>query len=320
LALRGTLPAAVLARFRDRYPAVTLRVVTVKNAVYAAQRLRGGLRADLIAARSDDNADDLVRERYLQPVDGARLAPWPDVYPVFRDFASSGGRTYLTPVTAGEIGIISRVGSPAAPRSFASLFRSRFKGRLAFPDNAAVAVQAASLALGFDAATKLTERQDERVRILLKGKRHWFRAFWDDPRVAGRLLASGTVDATVGTRAQMMVMERAGANLRFAPAREGQLISMDGFGIASSTSDPAAAYAFLAFLLEPKTQARLVVRTHALAVNRATRTGLPAGVVTRLGLDAPEHFSHPVLIAPQLDHVDWIQTWYAVKTGRACCL
>ena len=321
LATRGTLPRSVVARFRARFPAVTLRVVVTKNGITAQQLLRSGLSADLIAVRSDDATGELTRSGALQPVATDRIAAWPNLFPAFRDLAGAGrDAVAVVPVGAGEVGIISRAGLRLAPRSFTELFGERFRGRLAFPDNSSIAVQAAALALGYDAGGELSERQWERVRILLKGRRHWFRGFWQDVAAAGRLFADGRIDVTVGTQGEMLRMERAGVDLRFVPAREGSLVWLGGFGISRGAADPEAALAFIEYLLEPRTQAEIAVRGRMLAVSELAVDELSQEVVRSHGLDRPARLANAIPIAPELDHVEWVQTWYAVKTGLTCCL
>jgi hypothetical protein len=36
----------------------------------------------------------------------------------------------------------------------------------------------------------------------------------------------------------------------------------------------------------------------------------------RLGLADLAHLERPIARVPELEHVDWVQAWYAVKTGR----
>lgn len=320
LTTRNAMPKVVAQGFRVHHPGVELRLTYATDEFDLGRRLEAGARPDLVVVRSDSDVAPAVIGDAVRPVEVERIAGWRSIEPVYRGLAGRDGVVRLVPVVAEQVGLIVRAGPDDHSRSYADLFAPRFRGRLALPDNAAVAFQAAALALGFDAGQELDARESEQVRILLKGHHRWLHAAWRDPELARRLFAGGQIDVTLGTRADLRRMERSGVRLRLVAPREGTLVSLLGCCVGRRAAHPDAAYAFISYLLEPRTQVAMALGTGTLPVTAAAASVATARAAVRLGLGAPGRPSRAVLLEPELAHTDWVQTWYAVKTGLACCL
>jgi spermidine/putrescine-binding protein len=320
LTTRGAMPQVVARGFRARYPGVELRLTYATNEFDLDRRLEAGARPDLVVVRSDGDVAPAVIGDAVRPVDVERIAGWRSIGPAYRSLAGRAGVIPLVPVAAARLGLIVRAGAGDYPRSYAGLFAARYRGRIALPDNAAVAFQAAALSLGFDAGRELGARESEQVRILLKGHHRWLRASWRDATLAGRLFADGQIDVTLGTQADLRRMERSGVSLRLVAPREGTLVSLLACGMGRRAVHPAAAYTFISYLLEPRAQVALALGTGMFPVNAAAASVAPPRTAARLGVGAPGRSGRTLLLEPELAHTDWIQTWYSVKTGLACCL
>jgi ABC-type Fe3+ transport system substrate-binding protein len=320
LTTRNAMPTVVAQGFRAHHPGVELRLTYATDEFDLGRRLEAGASPDLVVVRTDSDVAPAVIGDAVRPAEVERIAGWRSIGPVYRSLAGRDGVVHLVPVVAERVGLIVRAGADDHPRSYADLLAPRYRGRLALPDNAAVAFQAAALALGFDAGHELRARESEQVRILLKGHRRWLRAAWREPALAGRLFAGGQIDVTLGTQADLRRMERSGASLRLVAPREGTLVSLLGCGVGRRAAHPDAAYAFISYLLEPRTQVAMALGTGTLPVNAAAVSVAAPRKADRLGLGAPGGAGRAVLLEPELAHTDWIQTWYAVKTGLACCL
>jgi spermidine/putrescine-binding protein len=294
-----------------------VRLIYAADEFDLGRRLEAGAHPDLIVVRTDGAvAPDIIADA-VRPIDAGRIAGWSGIESGYRSLVGPEGGVYLVPVVSEHLGLIVREGKPDHARSYSDLFAASSRGRLELPDNAAVAFQAAAMALGFDAGQALGARASERVRILLKGQRRWLRAAWRDPALAGRSFARGEIDVTLGTQADLRRMERFGVSLRMVVPREGTLVSFVGVAIGRNAAHPDAAYAFISYLLRPRTQVAMALGTRALPVCTAAASLATPGAAARLR-SAP--VGRVVLLEPELAHTDWIQTWYAVKTGLACCL
>jgi len=317
LTTRNAMPRTVAQGFRAQHPGVELRLTYATDEFDLGRRLEAGAHPDLVVVRTDSDVAPAVVDDAVRPVDVERIAGWRSIGPAYRSLAGRDEVVRLVPVVAEQTGLIVRAGLDDQPRSYADLFAPRYQGRLALPDNAAVAFQAAALALGFDAGRELGARESEQVRILLKGHHRWLRAAWRDPALAGRLFANEQIDVTLGTQADLRRMERPGVSLRMVPPREGTLVSLLGCGVGRRAAHPDAAYAFISYLLEPRTQVALALGTGMVPVNAAAASVAAPHAAARLRVGAP---GRVVLLEPELAHTDWVQTWYSVKTGLACCL
>ena len=320
LTTRGALPKTVSQGFRAHYPGVDLRLTCATDEFDLGRRLEAGARPDLIVLRSDGDVSLAVIDEAVRPVEVERVTRWNSIGADYRNLADRDGVIRLVPVAASRLGLIVRAGADDDPRSYADLFTPRYRGRLALPDNAAVAFQAAAMALGFDAERGLGARESEQVRILLKGHHRWLRAAWRDPARAGRLFANGQIDVTPGTQADLRRMERSGVSLRLVAPREGTLVSLLGCAVGRRAAHPDAADAVISYLLEPRTQVAMALGTGMFPVNAAAASVAAPRTAARLGIAAPGQAGRTLLLEPELAHTDWIQTWYAVKTGLACCL
>jgi hypothetical protein len=283
--------------------------------IYAAdefdlgRRLEAGADPDLIVVRTDGPVTPDIIDDAVRPIAVGRIARWSDIRSGYRSLMDRGGDIDIVPVVTDHLGLIVPMHEPDHARSYADLFAASNRGRLELPDNAAMVFQAAAMALGYNAGRPLGARASERVRILLKGRRRWLRGTWQDPAVAGRSFARGEIDATLGTPGDLRRMERSGVRLRLVAPREGTLVSFIGVAIGRHAAHPGAAHAFISRLLQTRTQVAMARATGTLPVCPATASDATRDTAARL-----------VLLEPELVHTDWVQTWYSVKTGLACCL
>jgi spermidine/putrescine transport system substrate-binding protein len=253
----------------------------------------------------------------LQPLDTTRIKQWGRLYPLPRGLpgVTVGGKVYMVPLVADVTGIIyNPVRTPAPPHSFRALFAPRYAGRLGFADDSALATAVGALDLGFVDPSRLTGEQVDAVAIYLKRYRKQFRSFWLDPANLATAFKDGHVTVAAGDYATFVALRRRGAPVAFVLAEEGQPVRACGLAIPARAGDPDAAYALINALLQPAAQARLAAVTGGQAASRDARAGLSAPALRDGGLLA--RLSDPVPLLSELDHPDWIQTWYEVKMRR----
>ncbi len=281
--------------------------------------LSAGRRADIVEVCSNETAERLARQGLLQPLDTSRIAQWDRVYPVLKDLPGVivDGKVYMVPLTASVTGIVYDPAETARPPdSFGDLFSARYKGRLGFPDDAALAFQIAALALGLPDPEVLTAEQAVAVKVHLRHYEEHYRSFWHDLDNLASAFRTGRVVIAAGDRRTASELERRGAPVAFALAAEGQPLAACGLAITTQARDLEAAYALIDYCLRPATQALLATSSGDMAANRDAATLVKPVDRARLGLADLEHLSRPVARVPELEHIDWIQAWYEVKKGR----
>jgi spermidine/putrescine-binding protein len=297
-----------------RHPDLTVKVSTYTNGEGALIAVRTSP-PDVVEVRSDESAPRLADLGLLRPLDTTRITSWSKLLPAFATLPGVrvASNTYMVPTEAEVVGIVYRKDKVTQPpASFADLFLRRFKGKVAAPDNPAVAIESAALALHLPDPLALSEAEFTRVKILLKANGGaQFGGFYDGASGLHRLLRGPAV-VGIASLADALAVQRSGLPIAFRPAIEGQLVRVRGYAIASSCTDVDKAYAVLQALAGKEAE-RLVTRAGELAVNGSTPVPrrLGAGV-----LFTPKALTNAVAIAPVDDRPGWIQTWYEVKAGR----
>lgn len=312
-------PLPLAPALADAAPALRVATVAAAGGEAAAGRLAAGGRPDLIETCTNEGVARLARAGLLQPIDTARIQQWARLYPALKELPGVvvDGRVYMVPLVADVTGIIyNPVRTPAPPRSFRDLFAPRNAGRLGFADDSALATAVAALDLGFADPSRLTADQVDAVAIYLKRYRKQFRSFWLDPANLAVAFKDGHVRVATGDYATFLDLRRRGAPVAFVLAREGQPLRACGLVIPKRAGNPDAAYALINALLLPAAQARLAAGAGRQAANRDARAASAVSTAADRGIDLLARLQKPVPLLSELDHPEWLQTWYEVKMRR----
>lgn len=280
--------------------------------------LVAGKHADVMEVPTNETAERLVREGLLRPLDTDRISEWSRLYPVLKDLPGvmSDGRVYVVPITAAVTGMLYDPVAATRPDSFSDLFDSRYEGRVAFADDAALAFQVAALGFGLPDPANLGEDQALTAEIHLKRFRKSFTSFWCDLDDLANAFENGKVAVATGDRRDALVLSRRGVRVNYVLPVHGQVLASYGLAITSTARDIDAAYALIDRFLDPTMQARIAARSGDLVSNREAMRYLTPAERARLGLADLERLDRPIARLPSLEHLDWIQAWYEVKKGR----
>jgi len=314
--------ARLVAAFRTGGPAAAIhgaRVWRYRSGEDLLADLEAGRRADVVEVCSNRSAERLARDGLLRPLDTRRIEAWDRLHPALKDLPGVvvDGKVYFIPCTASVTGIIydpRAVSTP--PDSFHDLFSRRFKGHLSFADDSALAFEIAALRLGFPDPGALTAGQTIAAQGYLKRHANDIRLFWHDLDDLARAFKAGHVTAAIGDRRAAAELRRRGVHVSFALACEGQPLTACGLALTSQARDLDSAYTLINALLEPADQAALAAATGEAPANRDAGRWLKPGQRARLGLGDMDRLERPVARVPELEHLDWVQAWYEVKTGR----
>ncbi len=143
-----------------------------------------------------------------------------------------------------------------------------------------------------------------------------YRSFWYDLDNLASAFKGGRVTIAVGDRRDALELRRRGVPVAFALATEGQPLAVCGLAITAGARDLDAAYALIDRCLRPDAQAGLAVDGGDPVANRDAAVLVRPSERIRLGLTDLARLDSPIARLPSLEHLDWIQAWYEVKTGR----
>jgi spermidine/putrescine-binding protein len=305
--------------FETANPQVKLETTPFDSVASATAKLRAGYHTDVINTCVEEGAATQVKLGLLQPLDTSRIPAWSHVFETFKKLPGVivDGKVYVVPVDSGVTGIMydsSKITTP--PDSWADLFDPAYKNQVSIEDNPEVAMQVGALALGITDPVNLSEDEINQVKDFLIAHRDSFRTYWNSDADINNLMATGEVTIAEGYPGNVLDMQRNGAsNMKFALAKEGQIVWTCGYGISPDSDNVDAAYALLNYYLEPSAQLIEASRWNYIMTNQQTLDAAPAALVKRAQLDLPLHFDNIIPASPPPDYDKWIEAWNEVKAA-----
>lgn len=216
--------------------------------------------------------EPMAQSNLLAPLDHSRLSGLEHLDERTRKPRWDPELRYSIPYMWGAAGIAYNKRVTPAPVRWKDLWDSRFGGRMTMLDDAAEAMGAALLMLGFPLNTAEPEHLERAKAELLRQKplvRAYLNAESRDQLVAGDLLAS---QLWATTAAQAMMNSE---NLEFAFPAEGFSVYADCAVILRESDQQELAHRFLEYLLLPSTAASIVSFSRTATCNEAGRKLLP---------------------------------------------
>ncbi len=275
----------LISPFEKANPNVSLQTTPFDSVASATAKLRAGYRTDVINTCVEEGAATQVKLGLLAPLDTSRIPGWSHVFPTFKKLPGVvvDGKVYVIPVDSGVTGIMydsSKVTNP--PTSWADLFDPAYKGQVSIEDNPEVAMQVGALALGITDPVNLSDDQINQVKDFLIAHRDSFRTYWNSDADINDLMATGEVTIAEGYPGNVLDMQRNGAkNMRFALAKEGQIVWTCGYGISPQADNVDAAYALLNYYLKPQAQLIEANQWNYIMTNEQTLAAASPALVKR---------------------------------------
>jgi spermidine/putrescine-binding protein len=261
------LPQEVIDGF-ERRTGIEVNVDTYDSNEAILEKLQSGVADYDLVAPSDYMIKILIAEGLLQPLDRARLPGFANLDPRLLDQQYDPGNGHSLPYLWGTTGIgydKQKVGEPID--SWGALFDERHAGRILMLDDAREAFGAALKLMG----RSLNETDPAVLRQAaerLKGQKRLVRTY--NSSDFANLLAAGDVDLAHGFNGELAeVVADAPERLAYVVPKEGGTLWIDSLAIPKTARNVDAAYAFLEYVLEPATAARIVNGVHYAGANRA---------------------------------------------------
>ncbi|MDF1585046.1 ABC transporter substrate-binding protein [Marinimicrococcus flavescens] len=232
--------------------------IAVRYDVYASNaelfaRLREGNPGYDVIFPSSDNVERMIAAGMLMRLDQASIPGMANIASDFADPAYDPGRAHSAPYFWGAMGIGYR--RPVAPpESWSVLFEPRrHRGRIALLDNSDI-VRVAMKYLGHSINDTEPAKIAQAVELLIAAKPH-VKSF--APDTGQDLLAAGEVDLCAEWSGDLLQVMEEDADLGFAIPAEGTLLWEDALCIPAGAPNPAAAHAFIEFILQPEVHAAI---------------------------------------------------------------
>jgi spermidine/putrescine transport system substrate-binding protein len=135
-----------------------------------------------------------------------------------------------------------------------------------------------------------------------------FPILWATQDDIARLYRDGAIVASTGFPGDTLDLQRAGLPVEFAIAAEGPMLWACGYGVGRAARNLDVAYAFLEYVLDPRSQAYLATELNFMVSNPETRLMVAPAVRVRAHLDAPLGFG-AALPRPPVQYDAWIAAW-----------
>ena len=261
------LPPEVVAEF-ERRTGIDANVDTYDSNEAVLAKLQSGVADYDVVVPSDYMVKVLTPQGLLQAIDHARLPGFKNLDPRFLNQAFDPGNAHSIPYLWGTTGIgydKQKVKEPID--SWRALFDERYAGRILMLDDPREAFGAALKLMGRsinarDPATLL------RAAAMLKAQKRLVRTY--NSSDFANLLAAGDVDVAQAWNGEMAeAVAKAPQRLAYVVPKEGGTLWIDNLAIPKGARNVDAAYAFIDYVLEPGTAAKIVNGVHYAAANRA---------------------------------------------------
>ena len=261
------LPQEVVAGF-ERRTGIRVNVDTYDSNETVLAKLQSGVADYDVVVPSDYMVKILMPQGLVQPLDRARLPHFKNLDPRFLNQAFDPGNGHSLPYLWGTTGIGYNKQKVKEPLdSWRALFDERYAGRILMLDDVREAFGAALKLMG----KSINEKDPATLRraaAMLKAQKRLVRTY--NSSDFANLLAAGDVDVAQGYNGEIAeVVANAPDRLAYVVPKEGGTLWIDNLAIPKGARNLDAAYAFLDYLLEPATAAKIVNAVHYAGANRA---------------------------------------------------
>lgn len=239
------------------------------NDDFAPKLAAGGGVYDIVSV-SADTTGVLVQAGLVEPLDLSRIEHWNDIYPLFREAAgiNRDGKVWGVPLTWGSIPLMYRTDKISTPPdSYAALWDSAYKGRIALWDDKSALFNTARL-LGYDNVYALTDEQMEAVKAKLIEQKPLLRKYWTTAGELVNLYASGEVwISNTWGGFQVAELQKQGIPVAEFLPKEKADGWVDNWQIVKGSPNSDCAYKYINFILSPRGQCGISSVTGYSAAN-----------------------------------------------------
>ena len=313
----GFAPAYIKS-FTEQYPNVHLVKEPFGNGDEAVAKMQAGFQADVVNSCVDENTLTMVQDGLYQPLDVSRIPDWNNIFPAMKGLpgVQVDGKVYMIPVDAGTAGIMYNADViTTPPNSWIDLFDPKYQGRAAIEDNSTTAIDIGALANGITDPLSMTPDQLDTVKNFLIAHKGQFRTYWQSDSDITSLFKSNEVVISSGYPGNAKILQRDGMNVKFAVAKEGQMLWTCGYGIQTGASNTDAAYALLNWYLDWHQELFEAKTWNYEVANQLILQHASQALIEDASLNAPNSFANAIPASPPENRAAWTQVWQEVKAA-----
>jgi spermidine/putrescine transport system substrate-binding protein len=216
-------------------------------------------------------ADYMVKimtvENIIEPLNFNSIPNLKNLDPKFVNQTFDPGNKYSLPYQWGTMGIGYNLKvTQGEINSWATMFDSKYTGKIAWQDNARYTFAGVLMYLGFDPNTTNPVEINQARDLLIKSK-NIISAFVPDTGQA--LLDQGEVNVTMEWSGDIFQVMKENPNLRYAIPKEGTILFSDNMAIPKGAPHKELAEKFINFILQPDIGAKISNFTHYGSPNKA---------------------------------------------------
>jgi putative spermidine/putrescine transport system substrate-binding protein len=268
LAWPGYADNDVVSAFEKRFDAkVEVTFVDSDEALWTSMHSASPPHFDVLAANTAE-IERYTHEHLLVPLDLSRIPNRQRQLPNFQKLTDIRGLTegkdaYAVPFTYSSMGLIyDRRQVPDSPHSMLELWNPRYRGKVLDFNSAQHNFSFTALALGYPDPFHLQPAQMRTVARRLVELRQNLLTYYTLPEEATALFVQHHIALMFGNYGTQQVesLRRAGVDVGYVIPDEGALAWLDCWAVTTGAGNPALAYDWINYMLEPATGALLTQR------------------------------------------------------------
>lgn len=239
-------------------------------------KLQGGAAGYDVVVPSDYMVSIMIKQGLLAEIDPSRIPNLAQVYPHLKGLYYDPRNTYSVPYLWGTTGLgynAEMVSTP--PDSWRILWDERYKGKISLLNDErevfGMALRAAGESLNTTDPAKVNE-----AKAKLMAQKALVKTYTSENY--DQLLISGEVALAHGWSGTILRAAGERPSIKYVIPKEGGTIWQDNLCVLKTSAHKEEAMAFMNFLLEPQTAARITAKVKYASANEAARALVPKDI------------------------------------------
>lgn len=256
----------------------------------------------------------------LRALDMSRIPNAQKLMPLFKkDIVSRAGKTYMIPIVWGYDSVIYNADriptGDKLTQSWGVLFDDKYKGRIAWRDDAHGMIMAAALHRGHPDPVAMDASDLKDITAFLIDRKKNVRTMWTKFGEAVNLISSGEVWAMYGWIAQRAALQKQGLNVTNNWPVDGLLTwNQSGF-IPKDSPNAAAAEAVINAMLSKEYGRKLTEVTNYPSTSSDVAALFSAADKRKLGFDIVDRGVKLYGLNFPANIDKWVEAWNTIKTA-----